>query len=149
MDISVDSGSELAHVLEQIVRVVRQLSTAGDLSLSAAATLARVSTNGPQRLTALAGWKRQSQPGMTQLVTRLERDGLVRRTSSPLDRRVVLVEVTAAGRDLVARRRLQRAAALTTLIEQLEPDDRDAVQRALPVLNRLADLALGPAGRTT
>jgi DNA-binding MarR family transcriptional regulator len=106
MDISVDSGVELAHVLEQIVRVVRQLSTAGDQSLSAAATLTRVSTDGPQRLTDLAGWERQSQPGMTQLVSRLERDGLVHRTSLPSDRRVVLVEATSAGCDLVARRRV-------------------------------------------
>jgi hypothetical protein len=77
MYMPVDADVSLAQVLEQIVRIVRQLSTVGQLSLSAAATLTRIAADGPQRLTDLAAWERQSQPGMTQLATRLERDGLV------------------------------------------------------------------------
>jgi DNA-binding MarR family transcriptional regulator len=135
----------LSSVFERLVRVVRRLATAGDLSLPAAAVLNRLVREGPQRLTSLAVGEAVSQPGMTQLVTRLERDGLVRRTASDDDGRVVLVQVTSAGERIVARRRAERAAALRDLLRRLDPADRAAVRAAIPALERLADLALAPS----
>jgi DNA-binding MarR family transcriptional regulator len=135
----------LSSVLERLVRVVRRLATAGDLSLPAAAVLNRLVREGPQRVTSLAVGEAVSQPGMTQLVTRLERDGLVRRTASDDDGRVVLVQVTSAGEQIVARRRAERAAALKDLLRRLDPADRAAVRAAIPALERLADLALAPS----
>lgn len=132
-------------MLEQLVRTVRGLSAGvGDLSLPAAATLARLVREGPRRLSELAADEGVSQPGMTQLVTRLERDGLLRRTPSPDDGRVVLVEVTAAGAELVARRREARTAAVHDLLDRLDPGDRADVERAVPALRRLTDLVLSP-----
>jgi DNA-binding MarR family transcriptional regulator len=52
----------------------------------------------------------------------------------------VQVEVTAAGRELVALRRAQRAEALRRLLDQLDPDDRAAIERALPALGRLIEV---------
>lgn len=140
----------LALVLERLVRVVRRLATEGALSLPAATALARVVREGPVRLTDLASGEGVSQPGMTQLVTTLERSGLVRRSTSPADGRVVLIESTAEGERLIESRRTERAAALRALLDRLEPDDRDAVRRALPALDRLAALATpdGPSGPT-
>lgn len=138
--------ADLSLVLERLVRVVRRLATAGDLGPPAAATVARLVREGPTRLTDLAAGEGVSQPGMTQLVTRLERAGYVRRTASPTDGRVVLVEATAAGSDLVDRRRAQRCEAVDAMVAQLAPQDRAAVRAAAPALDRLADLALGRNG---
>jgi DNA-binding MarR family transcriptional regulator len=124
------------------------MATAGGLSLPAAAVLARLLREGPCRLTDLATGEGVAQPSMTQLVTRLHRDGLVRRLDSASDGRVVLVDLTPAGRRLVQRRRAERAAAFDVLLDQLDPADRTAVQAALPALSRLADRALAPASRT-
>jgi len=146
MQLSADVAAALAF--EDVVRLTRRLATAGELSLPAAAVLARLVREGPQRLTDLAAGERLSQPGTTQLVTRLERDGLARRTPSPADGRVVLVDVTRAGRDLVERRRAERAASLHDLLALLDPEDRDAVHRAVPALTRLAELALSAPGGT-
>jgi DNA-binding MarR family transcriptional regulator len=140
MQIGTRTGGELATVLEQLTRLVRQLATAGDLSMSALMLLGRLVRQGPQRLTDLAGQERLSQPGMTQLVGRLERDGWVTRTASAGDRRGVLVEVTAAGRELVALRHAQRAEALSRLLDQLDPEDRAAIEHALPALTRLIEV---------
>jgi DNA-binding MarR family transcriptional regulator len=130
---------ELPVVLEQITRLVRQLATAGELSLTAAMVLARLARDGPQRLTELAIGEDLSQPGMTQLVTRLERDGLVRRTASTDDRRGVLVGITDAGRELVERRRAERAAALQELLGRLDRPDQEVIANALPALARLVE----------
>jgi DNA-binding MarR family transcriptional regulator len=133
------SSARLGIVLEQVTRLIRQLATAGELSLTAAMVLARLARDGPQRLTELAIGEDLSQPGMTQLVTRLERDGLVRRTASAGDRRGVLVGVTDAGRELVERRRAERAAALAELLGRLDRPDQDAIANALPALARLVE----------
>jgi DNA-binding MarR family transcriptional regulator len=110
----------------------------------------RLTLDGPYRLTDLAAAEGLSQPGMTQLVTRLEGDGLVRRSPAPGDRRVVLVEATDAGAALVDRRRRQRAAQLGRLLDGLTPAERGAVQAALPVLLRLAGTGVAalPSART-
>jgi DNA-binding MarR family transcriptional regulator len=128
---------ELGAVFDELAIMVRRLSTAGQLNMTAAAVLARLRRDGPQRLTELATHEGVSQPGMTQLVTRLEREGLARRTADASDRRVVLVEATPAGLELVERRRDERAAALHDLISALTPDDRAALDAALPALTRL------------
>ncbi len=139
MQIERRSGTELEKVLQGLVRLIRQLATAGDLSMTAASVLGRLMRDGPQRLTELANNEGVSQPGMTQLVARLERDGLVRRTASTDDRRGVLVEVTDTGGELVERRRVQRAEALQQLLSLLDPDDRAAINHALPALTRLVE----------
>ncbi|MGW2934028.1 MarR family winged helix-turn-helix transcriptional regulator [Streptomyces sp. NPDC001156] len=131
------SGEELVVAFEQLVRYVRQVSTAGGLSTAASSALGRLGREGSQRLTELARAEGVSQPAMTQLVTRMERDGLVRRVASTDDRRCVLVESTDAGADLVRRRRSERAEALERLMERLDPKERTAVVIALPALARL------------
>ncbi|MGP4111233.1 MarR family winged helix-turn-helix transcriptional regulator [Streptomyces sp. 4N509B] len=128
---------ELLAILEQLVRFLRQVSTLGGLSTAASSALSRLRREGPQRLTELARAEGVSQPGMTQLVTRMEREGLVRRGASAGDRRGVLVEATDAGLDLLARRRAERAAALRRRIDRLDPDQRAALAAALPALARL------------
>jgi DNA-binding MarR family transcriptional regulator len=136
------TGVELAGTLERLVRLIRQLSNAGALSFSAASTLGRLLREGPQRLTELANAEAASQPAMTQLVGRLEREGLVRRTASPQDRRGVLVELTEAGRDLVELRRAERAEALQKIYDQLDAADQAAVAAAMPALTRLIDTGI-------
>ncbi|MGW0633341.1 MarR family winged helix-turn-helix transcriptional regulator [Streptomyces sp. NPDC002758] len=131
------SGEEIVVALEQLVRYVRQVSTAGGLSMAASSVLGRLGREGPQRVTELARAEGVSQPGMTQLVTRMERDGLVRRIASTDDRRGVLVEATDAGADLVAQRRAERVEALRTLMDGLDPQEQSAVVIALPALARL------------
>jgi len=130
---------QLGRLAELLTRWIRRVPTEGDLSLPAASTLVRLTLDGPHRLTDLATAERVSQPGMTQLVTRLESDGLVRRSAGSGDRRVVLVEVTEAGAALIERRRGHRAAQLRGLLDTLAPQERQAVEAALPALLRLAE----------
>src|ERR1022692_4386178 len=86
-----DEGEELAAALEQLVSMWRRLAVPGELSSTAAFTLARLSRDGPCRLTELAPHEKVSQAGMTQLVSRLEGQGLAERCSEPGDARVVNV----------------------------------------------------------
>jgi DNA-binding MarR family transcriptional regulator len=75
---------------------------------------------------------------MTRVVTRLEELGLVERTPHATDRRQVVVQLTVAGADLLARDRRRRDAWLARRLEELGPEELEAVRRAAPVLERLA-----------
>ena len=73
----------IAAGVERLIGLVRSLSPADGLSLTAAATLATLERSGPRRLTALAVQEGVTQPAMTQLVARLQDAGLVGREADP------------------------------------------------------------------
>jgi DNA-binding MarR family transcriptional regulator len=133
-----DAG--IAASFESLYGVLRRLTPRSELSLTAASTLWRLSHHGPQRLCDLNGPEGISQPAMTQLITRLEREGLAKRGSDPADGRAVVVTVTDEGRDAVARRQQGRAEALSGLLEGLSEEDYAAVVAALPALEKLVEL---------
>lgn len=133
-------AAALTTDLEGIFRLFRSLSPASGLSMTAAATLAAIERLGPQRLTVLAAREAVTQPAMTQLVSRLEESGLVRREASPEDGRVVLVVITDEGQAVLARRRSVRSERMAAIIAQLGPEHRAALAIALPALDALASI---------
>ena len=133
-------AAALTTDLERIFRLFRSLSPAGGMSMTAAATLAAIERLGPQRLTVLAAREGVTQPAMTQLISRLEESGLVRREASPEDGRVVLVVITDEGRAVLARRRSVRSERMAAIIAQLGPEHRAALASALPALDALASI---------
>jgi DNA-binding MarR family transcriptional regulator len=125
---------------ERFYEVLRRLTPRSELSLTAASTLRRLERSGPHRLCELYAPEGVSQPAMTQLVTRLEKEGLAERGGDPADGRVVVVTITDAGRAAVARRREGRAQALSALMSGLSEPEYAAILAALPALERLSDL---------
>jgi DNA-binding MarR family transcriptional regulator len=85
-----------------------------------------------QRLGSLNGAVRITQPSVSRTVTRMETYGWLRRTSSPDDGRAVLITITAAGREkLHAAVPVHAAAIREFLLDQLTPQEQDALTRAL------------------
>jgi len=136
------SGRDLSLALEKVVRLVREVSTAGDVSPTAATVLAGLARTGQQRVTDLAKVAGVSQPAMTQLVNRLTQQGMLARVADDADRRAVLVEVTDAGREVLETRRGQRAGVLDAALARVSAEDRAAIAAALPALDRLVDAVL-------
>lgn len=131
--------TELAARLDDAVVGLRQVTASrSDLSLTAAATLATLQRTGPARLTELALAEGVSQPSMTALIARLSGQGLVARAADPTDGRAVVLTLTDAGADLLARRRAQRATRLAGPLAHLDDDDVARIATALPALARLA-----------
>lgn len=81
---------------------------------------------GPRRMSALAEVAQTSQASLTGIVDRLEEQGLVERSRSADDRRVVDVTLTEAGRSQLLA---GRAAFVARLEDVLSP--LDAPERAL------------------
>ena len=130
----------VASGFERFFETLRRITPRAELSLTAASTLRRLECSGPHRLCELYVPEGVSQPAMTQLITRLEKEGLAERSSDPADGRAVIVSITEAGRAAVARRREGRARALSGMLQCLSAADRAALTAALPALERLGDL---------
>jgi DNA-binding MarR family transcriptional regulator len=125
--------------------LVRHLAGSGGLSISARAVLHTLADDGGTRLTRLAASGGITQPAMTQLVGRLERDGLVVRLIDPDDGRGTLVDITDEGRALLAQLRQTGRDNLTELLKTLSPDDEAtlglAMRVAVPLLDELKNVA--------
>lgn len=127
----------LSAGLERVVGLLRALAQPSGLSMTAVSTMAALEQAGPGKLTALANRAGVTQPAMTQLISRLEDAGLVRREADIADGRVVRVAITDEGRATMARRRAARAERLALILARLSPEDRAALAAALPALGAL------------
>lgn len=112
----------------------------GDRSRTAEATLGTLDRLGPTRLSKLADHERVTQPTMTALVTRLERDGLLARRSDATDGRAVLVVLTGAGQRYLRQRQRIGTDLVAGLIGQLPAEQAAALDRALPAIRSLRAL---------
>lgn len=135
-----DAG-ELARVLGEFTRGSIRLPRTERHSFTTLSVLHTLTHRGPMRLTALTGQEQITQPAVTQLVGRLEREGLVERRPDPSDGRAVLVAVTPAGARITHGRHRDRVRRLARLsADGLSEEERAAIGAALPALAHLAAL---------
>jgi len=81
----------------------------------------------------------RSTGGVTQILDRLERGGLVARAADPADRRRVIVELTPDGRRTAARANARYAAERERLLAALSPEEVDGVDQAVHRLLEVLD----------
>jgi DNA-binding MarR family transcriptional regulator len=132
--------AELSAVFEDFTRMAIRLPSVQRFSFTTLSVLHTLAGEGPKRLTALTASEQVTQSAITQIVIKLERDGLVERRPDPSDGRAVLVHITEAGTAIVEGRRTERTARLAHLADRLTPAERAAIAMALPALARLAEL---------
>jgi DNA-binding MarR family transcriptional regulator len=139
-----DTRADISEALYQGAMLLARHLARGT-SLAPRTVLAILDEDGPTRLTALAAANSVSQPAMTQLVGRLERDGLVIRLIDPDDARATLVDITDAGRALRAELHESQNDRLAELLDTLSPKDEAtlglAMRVALPLIQQLTQQA--------
>jgi len=86
-------------------------------------------------LSDLAARQHCVRSNITQLVDRLEKDGLVRRRAAADDRRSVLAELTPAGQQAHARGVRALAEAQRAIVKALKAGEAMSLQKALSALN--------------
>jgi DNA-binding MarR family transcriptional regulator len=89
----------------------------------------------------LAALERMSPAAMSGYVDRLERAGLARRTPNPDDRRRQGLSVTAEGERVLRSVKSRRTAWLAARLENLSPEELEAIDAAVePLMRLLGDL---------
>jgi len=115
-------------------RLEQALETVG-LSLAWYGVLSHLAeAKEPLALSALAARINCVRSNVTQLVDRLEADGLVRREDDPDDRRSIRAALTPLGRERQRAGEKQLEGVQAAISNALSPADRDALGRAFSAL---------------
>jgi DNA-binding MarR family transcriptional regulator len=135
------TSSVAAHLRVVVARTARRLrQEAGtDLSPSQTAALATIERHGPLTPSELARCERIQRPTATRVLTRLEEAGLIGRAADPADGRSSLVSITGEGRALLDALRTRKDAFLAQRLDELEPEEVAALERAAEILERVLD----------
>lgn len=91
----------------------------------------RVLIDGPMSLSRLADAAVRTTGGMTKIVDRLERRGLVERTPDPADRRGVLVGLTGDGAELSRKASDAYGIGRDRILERLSKSERRTIEQGL------------------
>jgi DNA-binding MarR family transcriptional regulator len=129
-------ASRLRLALTRAARRLRQEAGAG-LSPSLTAALATIERHGPLTPSRLAELERIQRPTATRVITRLEQDGLVRRTHDPRDARSRVIEPTAKGAALLRRMRTRKNAYLARRLDRLSEAELQTLEDAAEILERM------------
>ena len=78
-------------------------------------------------------------PAITRMVNGLEIDGFVRKSTGPIDRRIVFVHLTAAGRRVMERGRASRVRDMADRLRDLSDRELAQLEHGVRVLRQLLD----------
>ena len=93
--------------------------------------------HGDLQMGELAAREMVQPPSMTRIVNELERRGFVRRSDNPDDRRQARVSLTENGRQVLLANRKRRNDWLARRIAALDPEEREILRKAVPVLEKV------------
>jgi MarR family transcriptional regulator, 2-MHQ and catechol-resistance regulon repressor len=139
-------AARLYDALSDLVRVYqfrdRDTICCHDISVTQCYAMEAVGRLGPRTLNELAAELYLDKSTASRVVTTLERKGYVRRQSHPTDRRAVLIDLTTAGKKLLARIQADLIEETRQLLDDFEPAVIEAAPRLLEKLARAAERRL-------
>ena len=135
------TGEEARRLGYSVTRLARQLrrQAGTDLTPTLSASLVTIEKHGPITIGDLATHEQVSAPTATNVVSKLEAGGLVRRLRDDADRRVCRVELTPEGHRELREARNRKTEWLAARLRDLPPEDLAKLTAALDVLEHLTD----------
>src|SRR5215831_5627811 len=131
-------AARLRTVIARSTRRLRQ-EGGGDLSPALFAALATIDIHGPLTPSEIAQRERVTRPTATRFIAKLHARGLVERTGDPADKRSSLIAISDDGRALLNEWRTRRTAFLSRKLEQMSPEDRATIERAVELLEAIIE----------
>ena len=130
----------IIHASRAMVGIaVRSLTETGEaVTLPQYRTLVELTFGGPRRLADLAEALSVSPSTATRMCDRLVRKRLINRRRDVVDRRVVLLDLSASGRRLVDRVTERRRQEIGRILEAVDPAEHGALVRAFTSFGQAA-----------
>ena len=145
-----ETVNRLRRVVGRLARQLNTTSTSEGLTPTQASVLGLIAGRGPLSIAALTQLEGLNPTMLSRVISKLDDAGLIRRVPDPADLRTASVEATADGRAMHDRIRDRRTAIVSECAGRLDAKDADALTRALPALEALAEqlqLTEAPVGR--
>jgi DNA-binding MarR family transcriptional regulator len=131
-------ANQLRPVLLRIARELRREVHALGVTGGQVSLLIQIKKHPGITASELAGLEGISAPGMSGHISRLETATLIERTRAT-DRRRIGLTLTEAGERVLVNVRKRRTAWLVEHLKELTNEERDALEAALPALERLLE----------
>jgi DNA-binding MarR family transcriptional regulator len=135
-----DATDQIEVIAQEMLQRLELLSlgdTRGEISLPQYRMLTALFKFGPLSIGRVAQIIGSAQSTTSEMVARLMRSGLVTKVRGPYDGRVVMVELTDNGRQLLKRSRQRIRKAYEGLYDRLTPVEREGLVYALKQLDGL------------
>jgi DNA-binding MarR family transcriptional regulator len=130
---------DLTQAIGLLVRRVRAAAGSQELSLTEAAVMRRIATDGPATTADLARAEGMKPQSMGATIAALEEMGMVERKPHPTDGRQVHIELTSKG-DAVRRSvRDAKRTWLAQAVAQLDEEKRETLFKAGEIIKHLAE----------
>ena len=138
---SPELASELRAVVAALHKGLRKyIAEAKTHSMTELETISLLFRNPSLLPTELAALTRITTQSMSQIISKLEKEGIVQRTPSEDDKRKVYISLADAGKKLVEQAKYDRDEWLANAIERtLTEKEKELIGQVLPVLNKLID----------
>lgn len=131
----------LRPAILRLSRILRRISDESlQLTNNQLSALGALQARGDQLMGELAAYEHVRPPSMTRTVNSLEELGLVTRVPGAHDRRQATVGLTDRGREVLRADRRSRDAWLATRLRELDPEEREVLRTAVPVLLKLTGM---------
>ena len=142
--ISQELAPQVHEAFSRLSRQLRTLDLPHGLTNERLSALAAIWVREPVSVSALAEAETVSLPTMSNMVAKLELEGLVERREDQLDGRGVIVSTTAKGRQAYQRATQQSLSHFISALASMVPEQLAAIRTLLSTLD-----GSGPSDRTS
>ena len=134
---SVEMIEELSQELIRQLDLLSGSKVQESLSYGQYKIISAINSHGPISMGELGRLMGAPQSTVSEMLTRLNRAGLVAKVRGPSDGRLVLVELSEPGRQLLRRRRRRVKEAYRKLFDKLSNNERRKFITAMRTLNSI------------
>lgn len=121
-------GQEMAHIMPRFIREVlrRQFKTlkTREITISQMIILTLLQEKGRSKMNEIAGALSVTTSAGTGLVDRMVKSNLLKRSADPKDRRVINIEMTQKGRNIIEDIQKRRYKMMMEMFSKLKPIER-------------------------
>lgn len=137
---------ELASSLRLAISILskglrKQIYEINTYSMTELDTLSYLFRNPKLLPTELAALTHITTQSMSQILNKMEKLGIIKKTPSKEDKRKVYISLTSTGKKIILKTRYERDEWLKSTIEKtLSEEEKDLLVKVLPVLNKLTEI---------
>lgn len=116
------------------------MTSVGGCSMTEIETVGHIARHGKIQPTELATLTRITPQSMSQILSGMEKNGIVKKSPASDDKRKVYISLSPQGKQLIEQTRYERDEWLKTAIEEtLTKEETEILIKAIPILNKLAN----------
>lgn len=136
---SIALAASLRVALVRLGRRMRREQGDEALSLHHMSALGAIQQLEEPTLARIAACEGVQPPSMVKTLQQLESLGYIVRHAHPTDGRMQVLRISDKGDSMIGELRKRRNRALAEALDRLSDEERDIVERAVPILERLSE----------